>query len=211
MLQLTLLSTGIDVPKIDKIVFLRRVKSRILYEQMLGRATRLCDEINKNHFEIFDCVRLYEALKDVTNMKPVAANKTTSFKILKETLERAESEEEKEATVKKVIAKLQRKKKLINENEKLIFKSLCNNKTPEEFIKELRESDIDSAVKEIINNNALIEYLDEKYSSDEVIIVSEQKINLYHILEDMEKAKSQKIIFKSLKNILKKIKIKFKL
>lgn len=173
-----LLSTGIDVPKIDKIVFLRRVKSRILYEQMLGRATRLCDEINKNHFEIFDCVRLYEALKDVTNMKPVAANKTTSFKILKETLERAESKEEKEATLKKVIAKLQRKKKLINESEKLIFKNLCNNKTPEEFIEELRKSDLDSAVKKIINNNALMEYLDEKYSSDEVIIVSEAKDKL---------------------------------
>lgn len=173
-----LLSTGIDVPRIDKIVFLRRVKSRILYEQMLGRATRLCDEINKNHFEIFDCVRLYEALKDVTNMNPVVANKTTSFKILRETLERAESKEEKEATLKKVIAKLQRKKKLINENEKLIFKSLCNNKTPEEFIEELRESDLDSAVKKIINNNALMEYLDEKYSSDEVIIVSEAKDKL---------------------------------
>lgn len=173
-----LLSTGIDVPRIDKIVFLRRVKSRILYEQMLGRATRLCDEINKNHFEIFDCVRLYEALKDVTNMKPVAANKTTSFKILRETLERAESKEEKEAILKKVIAKLQRKKKLINESEKLIFKNLCNNKTPEEFIEELRESDLDSAVKKIINNNALMEYLDEKYNSDEVIIVSEAKDKL---------------------------------
>ena len=78
---------------------------------MLGRATRLCDEINKNHFEIFDCVRLYEAIQDMTNMKPVAASKGDSFKVLKETLERADSEEEKEATVKKVIAKLQRKKK----------------------------------------------------------------------------------------------------
>lgn len=128
--------------------------------------------------KIFDCVRLYEALKDVTNMKPVAANKTTSFKILRETLERTDNKEEKEATLKKVIAKLQRKKKLINESEKLIFKNLCNNKTPEEFIEELRKSDLDSAVKKIINNNALMEYLDEKYSSDEVIIVSEAKDKL---------------------------------
>lgn len=152
-----LLSTGIDVPKIDKIVFLRRIKSRILYEQMLGRATRLCDDINKTHFEIFDCVRLYEALKDMTNMKPVAANQNTSFKILKETLERTDSKEEKEQTIKKVIAKLQRKKKLIDENEKLIFKNLCNNKTPEEFIKDLKEGDIEVATKAIIRNNALIE------------------------------------------------------
>lgn len=40
-----LLTTGIDVPRITNIVFLRRVQSRILYEQMLGRATRLCPEI----------------------------------------------------------------------------------------------------------------------------------------------------------------------
>ena len=31
-----LLTTGIDVPKIANLVFLRRVNSRILYEQMLG-------------------------------------------------------------------------------------------------------------------------------------------------------------------------------
>lgn len=167
-----LLSTGIDVPRIDKIVFLRRVKSRILYEQMLGRATRLCDDISKTHFEIFDCVCLYEALKDMTNMKPVAANENTSFKILKETLERSDSKDEKEATVERVIAKLQRKKKLIDENERLIFKSLCNDKTPEEFIKVLKEADTDNAVKEIIKSNALIEYLDEKYRHDEIIIVS---------------------------------------
>lgn len=170
-----LLSTGIDVPKIDKIVFLRRVKSRILYEQMLGRATRLCDEISKTHFEVFDCVMLYESLKDMTNMKPVVANKNTSFKLLKETLERSEDVEEKKETVKKVIAKLQRKKKLLKEDEKLIFKSLCNNKTPEEFIKDLKELNIDTAVNEIINNTSLIEYLDEKSESEEIIIVSDRK------------------------------------
>ncbi|MDG5853125.1 type I restriction-modification system endonuclease [Clostridium beijerinckii] len=170
-----LLSTGIDVPKIDKIVFLRRVKSRILYEQMLGRATRLCDDIQKTHFEIFDCVRLYEALKDMTNMKPVAANANASFKVLKETLERAESVEEKEAVVNKVIAKLQRKKKLIDENERLIFKSLCNDKTPEEFISELRGVDTETAAKEIIRNNSLVEYLDEKYTNEEIIIVSDKE------------------------------------
>lgn len=173
-----LLSTGIDVPKIDKIVFLRRVKSRILYEQMLGRATRLCDDIKKTHFEIFDCVRLYEALKDMTNMKPVAVDGIASFKVLKETLERTESIEEKEVVVNKVIAKLQRKKKLIDENERLIFKSLCNDKTPEEFINELIGLDTETASKEIISNNSLIEYLDEKYTNEEIIIVSDKKDKL---------------------------------
>ena len=42
-----MLSTGVDIPKIENIVFLRSVKSRILFEQMMGRGTRLCPEINK--------------------------------------------------------------------------------------------------------------------------------------------------------------------
>lgn len=44
-----LLTTGIDVPEITTLVFMRRVKSRILFEQMLGRATRLCDKFAKDH------------------------------------------------------------------------------------------------------------------------------------------------------------------
>ena len=56
-----LLTTGIDVPRIENLVFLRRVNSRILYEQMLGRATRQCPEIGKEMFRIFDAVDLYSA------------------------------------------------------------------------------------------------------------------------------------------------------
>jgi type I restriction enzyme R subunit len=50
-----MLSTGVDVPKIENIVFLRPVRSRILFEQMMGRGTRLCPEIHKSHFTVFDC------------------------------------------------------------------------------------------------------------------------------------------------------------
>jgi type I restriction enzyme R subunit len=50
-----MLSTGVDVPKIENIVFLRPVRSRILFEQMMGRGTRLCPEIHKTHFTVFDC------------------------------------------------------------------------------------------------------------------------------------------------------------
>ncbi len=42
-----LLTMGIDVPTINTLVFMRRVKSRILFEQMLGRATRLCPDSAK--------------------------------------------------------------------------------------------------------------------------------------------------------------------
>lgn len=66
-----LLTTGIDVPKICNLVFMRRVKSRILYEQMIGRATRRCDSIGKTVFRIYDPVDIYVALKDVNTMQPL--------------------------------------------------------------------------------------------------------------------------------------------
>ncbi len=50
-----MLSTGVDIPALEFIVFLRPVKSRILWTQMLGRGTRKCPDINKDHFTIFDC------------------------------------------------------------------------------------------------------------------------------------------------------------
>ena len=77
-----LLTTGIDVPKITNLVFVRRVNSRILYEQMLGRATRRCDEIGKEVFRIFDAVDLYPRLENLTDMKPVVVNPSLSFEQL---------------------------------------------------------------------------------------------------------------------------------
>lgn len=66
-----MLSTGVDIPSLEFIVFLRPVKSRILWEQMLGRGTRLCHEINKSHFTVFDCFdgSLIRYFKDVSNFK----------------------------------------------------------------------------------------------------------------------------------------------
>jgi type I restriction enzyme R subunit len=66
-----LLTTGIDVPAICHLVFLRRVRSRILYEQMIGRATRRCDDIGKTVFNIYDPVDIYAALQPVNTMQPL--------------------------------------------------------------------------------------------------------------------------------------------
>jgi type I restriction enzyme R subunit len=51
-----MLSTGVDIPDLEFIVFLRPVKSRILFEQMLGRGTRRGEKFpDKSHFTVFDC------------------------------------------------------------------------------------------------------------------------------------------------------------
>ena len=77
-----LLTTGIDVPKISHLVFLRRVRSRILYEQMIGRATRRCDEIGKTAFKIYDPVDIYASLQKVNTMKPLVKRSNISLRDL---------------------------------------------------------------------------------------------------------------------------------
>ncbi|NTV10196.1 MAG: type I restriction-modification system endonuclease [Zoogloea sp.] len=74
-----LLTTGIDVPAICHLVFMRRVRSRILYEQMIGRATRRCDDIGKTVFRIYDPVDLYKELQAVSTMKPLVKDPDISL------------------------------------------------------------------------------------------------------------------------------------
>ncbi|MBI3830391.1 MAG: DEAD/DEAH box helicase family protein [Planctomycetes bacterium] len=51
-----LLTTGVDIPDLEYLVFMRPVKSRILWEQMLGRGTRKGEKYkDKSHFTVFDC------------------------------------------------------------------------------------------------------------------------------------------------------------
>ena len=64
-----MLSTGVDIPDLEYIVFLRPVKSRILFEQMIGRGTRRGElYADKSHFVVFDCFdgTLLEYFKKVT-------------------------------------------------------------------------------------------------------------------------------------------------
>ena len=71
VVSVDMLTTGVDIPALEFIVFLRPVKSRILWEQMLGRGTRRCDEINKAKFTVFDCFdgTLFRYFKDASNFK----------------------------------------------------------------------------------------------------------------------------------------------
>jgi type I restriction enzyme, R subunit len=51
-----LLTTGVDIPDLEFLVFMRPVKSRILFEQMVGRGTRKGEKHpDKDHFTVFDC------------------------------------------------------------------------------------------------------------------------------------------------------------
>jgi type I restriction enzyme R subunit len=49
-----MLTTGFDAPEVQNIVLARPVFEPTLYQQIKGRGTRLCPEINKENFVIFD-------------------------------------------------------------------------------------------------------------------------------------------------------------
>lgn len=130
-----LLTTGIDVPKICNIVFMRKINSRILFEQMLGRATRLCPEISKTHFNIFDAVRVYEDLDDTSGMKSVSVSK--SMAELLEELFRT-NDANKQPIRDKILARLQRKNNHLTEGQKYEVSERLDGNTIKAYVKELK-------------------------------------------------------------------------
>jgi type I restriction enzyme R subunit len=101
-----LLTTGVDVPSICNLVFVRRVKSRILYDQMIGRATRLCPDIGKEHFRIFDAVDLYAELQEMSDMRPVVVRPDVTLGQLVTDLQAAETEDDKNWVAGQVIVRM---------------------------------------------------------------------------------------------------------
>lgn len=170
-----LLTTGIDVPAICNIVFLRRVRSRILYEQMLGRATRRCDEIDKEVFRIYDAVRIYEALQDYTQMKPVTVNPLTSFEELAEELGRIESNERAAKQLEQIIAKFRRKSKYINDDNIDQFKYRSGGYDPEGFVNFLNESQNQDSLDQVSQMAGVWKFLDELKPSPTFQFVSEHE------------------------------------
>jgi type I restriction enzyme R subunit len=156
-----LLSTGVEVPAICNIVFLRRMNSRILYDQMIGRATRLCDAIDKTHFRIFDAVRIYEALENFTDMKPVVVNPTITFGQLIQELETTEGEES-ELVREQLIAKLRRKQHRLSENHAAQFR-LLTGEEPADFIRRLQQLPIQEASRWLGSIHGLAELLDQQW------------------------------------------------
>lgn len=156
-----LLTTGIDVPAICNLVFLRRVKSRILYEQMLGRATRRCDHINKETFKVYDAVGIYDALQDYTQMQPVVANPKTSFEQLAGELKHIDNTERAERQIEQIIAKLQRKKSIIEGHLEERFSYNAEGRDPDELIDFLRSNPPKEGIKKIYELSGLWKFLDE--------------------------------------------------
>jgi type I restriction enzyme R subunit len=174
-----LLTTGVDVPEIANIVFLRRVRSRILYEQMLGRATRLCSgyyglEWDKEVFRVFDAVGLYEALEDHTAMNAVVTNPTLSFARLISDLQLARTEDERRLVLDEILAKLRRKRAKL-ERQAADQVQTAAGTTPSGLLEKLRKMTPREAAGFFAEREGLITFLDRVYGNERPIPIAEHE------------------------------------
>ena len=172
-----LLTTGIDVPKITNLVFLRRVNSRILFEQMLGRATRRCDEIGKERFKIYDAVDIYKQLENVNSIKPVVTKVDITFAELEGELKQHDTPELQQLAKNQFLAKLQSKKRHLTDSQKDHFETIVG-KSPQEFAEELKAMPLITTAEWFTNNPGLGELLDSRVTGGGLrrpIVISEHE------------------------------------
>lgn len=134
-----MLSTGVDIPKIENIVFLRPVKSRILFEQMMGRGTRLCDEINKDRFTVFDCFNgtLLEYFRKITGITAEAPAKPT--KTIREIVYNISNNIDRSYNIKILSKRLQRISKVITHESRQSFNFILEGMDIADFARDLSQ------------------------------------------------------------------------
>jgi len=109
VVSVDLMSTGVDIPDLEFIVFLRPVKSRILFEQMLGRGTRITENLaDKSHFTVVDCfdgtlLEYFAKATSITAEEPVKPSRT-----IVEVISDIWSNRERDYNVRCLVKRLQR-------------------------------------------------------------------------------------------------------
>lgn len=81
-----MLDTGVDIPEVLNLVFFKKVRSKIKFVQMIGRGTRLCEDIygpgrNKSGFQIFDYCGNFEYFGENPEGKPSKETLTLSQRL----------------------------------------------------------------------------------------------------------------------------------
>lgn len=161
-----LLTTGVDVPEICNLVFLRQVSSRILFDQMLGRATRLCNfggAEDKESFRVFDAVRIFEAVGNMTAMQPVV-NAKIGFAQLAQELATLKDEAATALARDQFLAKLQRKKRHLSAQDCQAFEA-NTGMAPQDFIRKLKTLPLADVANWFIRHPGLGELLDQQTAS----------------------------------------------
>jgi type I restriction enzyme R subunit len=133
-----MLTTGVDIPDLEGIVFLRPVKSRILFEQMLGRGTRKGEHFpHKDHFTVFDCFggSLLEYFRNATAI--TAEMPTSEVKTIAEIVEDIWANRDRDYNIRRLVKRLQRINKAMSSEARRLFAAYIPNGDVAEYAAEL--------------------------------------------------------------------------
>jgi type I restriction enzyme R subunit len=87
-ISVDMLDTGVDIPEVANLVFFKSVWSKTKFFQMVGRGTRLCENLfgpgkDKKCFYIFDCCRNFEFFNQDPEAPDTALAESISTRIFK--------------------------------------------------------------------------------------------------------------------------------
>ncbi|MCG7392657.1 type I restriction-modification system endonuclease [Microvirga sp. ACRRW] len=156
-----LLTTGVDIPSISNLVFMRRVGSRILYDQMIGRATRLCQAIGKEHFRIFDAVDLYANLQEMSDMRPVVVRPDIDLAQLVADLKQAGTDEDRDWVGDQIVVRLRSLAKRMDDAQREEFTRHARQ-SPEEALAALQVRSGAEKLAWFEEHSRAVEILDRK-------------------------------------------------
>ena len=137
-----MIATGTDVKPIEVLIFMRDVRSRNYFQQMVGRGTRTLNKddlvkvtpsakTNKNHFTIVDAVGVFKTIKidyPAVDTKPGVS--------LKDLMKMAILESD-EDTLSSLASRLTRLDKQVTEKDREKFKELTGGKALSDVVKDL--------------------------------------------------------------------------
>jgi len=175
-----MLSIGVDVPKIENIVFLRPVKSRILFEQMMGRGTRLCPKINKDHFTVFDCFdgTLLEYFRKITGISAEAPIKPT--RTIREIVDDISNNVDAAYNTGVLIKRLQRIAKSITLESRAQFTYILEGVDIADFAKELPQrlhKDWQGTIK-ILKKESFLDICENYQRARKPFIIAESAVDM---------------------------------
>jgi type I restriction enzyme R subunit len=157
-----MLSTGVDIPDLEFIVFLRPVKSRILFEQMLGRGTRKGEKYpDKSHFVVVDCfdgtlLQYFKETTGITAEPPVPPTRTIT-----EIIESIWQNKDREYNTRCLVKRLQRIDKEMSGDARTAFAAYVPDGDVARFAKVLpsRLHDDFNGVMGLLRNTAFQDLL----------------------------------------------------
>lgn len=170
-----MISTGTDIRPLECILFMRDVKSRVYFEQMKGRGTRVIsptdleavtpDTQYKTHFVIVDAVGVCE--NDKTDSRPLERKRTTPFDKLITSIAMGIRDEDSITSLAGRLARLDRK---LEEKDKKIIEEKAEGKSLKQIVNNLLDAvDPDKKIekaKEIFKTDSPTEEQIKKVSDD---------------------------------------------